>query len=149
MKVTDLNKHPVLDVSSATTVGQIDDVVIDPSSRRLVGFVLRKTPNKASWLPWDSLKALGVDAATVDNADALADAPGDEVPPALKQQKVISGLVLSDQGLALGTLADVEFEPESGSVTGLVLSDGRTLPGDSLVGIGSYAMVVKHPDSAA
>ena len=145
MRVTDLNKHPVLDVSTATTVGRIDDVVIDPSTRQVVGFSLGKTPGTAAWLAWDRLKALGVDAATVDSVEALTEGPDADMPPALKRGKVIGGLVLTDQGLSLGDLVDVEFDPDSGRVTGLVLAGGRSLPADALRGIGRYAMVVTHP----
>jgi sporulation protein YlmC with PRC-barrel domain len=148
MRVTDLNKRPVMDVATATTVGRIDDVVVDPSTRQLVGFSLRKTPGKASWLAWDRLKALGADAATIDNVEALTEGPDEEVPPALKHGKVIGGIVLTNQGLNLGNLVDVEFEADSGSVTSLVLDSGRILPADGLIGIGTYAMVVSHPPDA-
>ncbi len=149
MRVTDLNKRAVMDVATATTVGRIDDVVVDPVSRQLVGFSLRKTPGKASWLAWDRLKALGVDAATVDTVEALTEGPDNDLPPALKRGKVIGGLVLTTGGLGLGNLVDVEFDADSGTVTGLVLQSGRTLPPDSLVGIGTYAMVVTHPTDSA
>ncbi len=144
MRVTDLNKRPVLDVATATTVGRIDDVVVDPASRQLLGFTLRKTPGKASWLPWDRLQAMGADAATVDTVDALTEGPEEDTPPALRRGKVIGGVVLTSGGLSLGTLADIEFDPGSGLVTSLVLDGGRSLPAESLIGIGSYAMVV-HP----
>jgi uncharacterized protein YrrD len=148
MKVTDLNKRPVMDVATATTVGHIDDVVIDPANRQLVGFRLGKTPGNASWLAWDRLKALGADAVTVDNVEALTDGPDEDVRPALKQGKVIGGIVLTVQGVCLGNLADVEFEAESGAVTALLLDSGRTLDAEALIGIGSYAMVVTHPSDA-
>jgi sporulation protein YlmC with PRC-barrel domain len=145
VKVTDLNKHPVLDVSSATTVGQIDDVVVDPSTRHVLGFSLRKTPGKETWLPWDGLKALGADAATIEGTDAIVIGPDETAPPALTRGKVIGGRVLTDQGLSLGTLADIDVDPESGTVTELILTSGHVIPGDSLRGIGSYATVVVHP----
>lgn len=148
MRVTDLNKRPVMDVSSATTVGRIDDVVVDPGTKQIVGFTLRKTPGKQSWLAWDRLKALGADAATVDTVEALTDGPDEEVAPPLKSGKVIAGIVLTNQGLSLGNLADVEFDPDSGTVTDLVLDTGRTMGADTLLGIGRYAMVVTHPPDA-
>ncbi len=148
MRVTDLNKRPVIDVATATTVGRIDDVVVDPASRQLVGLALRKTSGKASWLAWDRLKAMGVDAATIDTVDALTEGPEEEMPPALRRGKVIGGVVLTSGGLALGTLADVEFDPDSGLVTGLLLDGGRGLPAESLIGIGTYALVVSPPPDA-
>jgi len=148
MRVSDIDRRSVLDVSTATSVGQIDDVVVDPVRRTIVGFSLRKAPGNASWLAWDRMKAIGTDAVTVDSAEALAAAPEAGLPPALKHDRVIGELVLSDQGYALGELLDVEFDPDSGAVTELVLGGGRALPADALRGIGHYAVVVGHPDSA-
>jgi uncharacterized protein YrrD len=147
MRASEITKHPVLDVSSATTVGRIDDVVIDPADRQVLGFVLAKTAGKATWLAWDHLKALGRDAATIDSPDDLTEPP-ESAPPGLKKGKVLGGRVLTDQGLELGTLADVEFDADSGLVAGLHLNTGRVLPGDSLRGVGSYATVVSHPEDA-
>jgi uncharacterized protein YrrD len=148
VRITDLNKRPVMDLSSATTVGRIDDVIIDPASRQLVGFELAKTPGKASYLAWDALRALGSDAVTIENVDALSATPNETAAPPLKRGKVMGGIVLTDQGFSLGNLADVEFDADSGAVTGLVIDDARVLPGDSLLGIGHYAMVVKSPADA-
>jgi sporulation protein YlmC with PRC-barrel domain len=143
VRITDLNKRPVMDLSSATTVGRIDDVIIDPARGQLVGFELAKTPGQASYLAWDALRALGRDAVTIENVDALTSTP-DTVAPPLKRGKVMGGIVLTDHGLSLGNLVDVEFDPDTGAVTGLVIDD-RVLPGDCLLGIGHYAMVVKSP----
>jgi sporulation protein YlmC with PRC-barrel domain len=145
VRVTDLNKRKVLDVSSATTIGRIEDVVVDPTDRRVLGFRLRKTPGKMSWLAWEQLKALGPDALTVDSVEALTSGPDDESTPPLHHGKVIGGLVLTDEGLSLGALADVDFDADSGVVTALLLEDGRSMPGESLRGIGSYATMVAHP----
>ncbi len=45
----------------------------------------------------------------------------------------------------MGTLSDVEFDPDSGQVTSLVLDGERRVPASSLIGIGSYALVVAAP----
>ena len=144
MRASDLTKHPVLDVSTATTVGSIQDVVVDPTERQILGFVLGKTAGKATWLEWSHLKALGTDAATIDGTDALAAAP-EQGPPALRKGNVVGGRVLTDQGLELGKLADVEFDADSGAVTALHLDRGGVVPGDALRGIGTYATMVRHP----
>jgi hypothetical protein len=88
---------------------------------------------------------LGADAATVEGTEAVVIGPDETAAPALLRGKVIGGRVLSDQGLLLGNLADVEVDPESGTITDLVLTSGQVIPGASLRGIGSYATVVVHP----
>jgi sporulation protein YlmC with PRC-barrel domain len=147
VRVSDLNKRPVMDLSSATTVGRVDDVIIDPATRQLVGFELAKTPGKASYLAWDKLRALGADAVTIEDVDALTAEPDTMAPP-LKRGKVMGGIVLTDQGYSLGNLSDVEFDAATGSVTGMVIDGDRVLPGESLLGIGHYAMVVTSPADA-
>jgi uncharacterized protein YrrD len=145
MRASEVTNHPVLDVSSAVTVGRIDDVVIDPTNHRVLGFVLGKTAGKATWLAWDHMKALGRDAATIESTDALAEPP-EHVPPGLRKGRVLGRRVLSDQGLELGALADVEFDGESGVVDALLVNSGRVLPGETMRGVGTYATVVRHPE---
>ncbi len=147
MRASEVTNHPVLDVSSAVTVGRIDDVVVDPTNHQVLGFVLAKTASKATWLAWDRMKALGRDAATIESTDALAEPP-EHAPPGLRKGKALGGRVLSDQGLELGALTDVEFDDESGVVHALHVDSGRVLPGATMRGVGTYATVVKHPEDS-
>jgi sporulation protein YlmC with PRC-barrel domain len=141
MKFTELIARPVMDLSTATSVGRIDDAVIDPSTGRLVGFVLKKTPAKADWLAWDRVSALGADAVTVASADALTDR-GELTGRLLRSDHVVGGRVLSNQGWELASLADIELDPATGSTSSLMLADGRTVAAGDLIGIGRYATVV-------
>ena len=45
-------------------------------------------------------------------------------------------------GDEIGTVDDVEFDPETGEVTSLILASGD-IAGTRLVGIGSYAVVAE------
>ena len=142
MKFTDLVTHPVMDLATATSIGRIDDAVVDPSTRRLAGFVLKKTPVKADWLAWQHVSALGADALTVASADAIGEREASG--RLLRSDHVIGGRVLSDQGWELANLADIEFDAATGAVTALVLADGTSLEPGDLIGIGRYATIVKH-----
>jgi len=143
VKFTELVGHPVLDLAAATTIGRIDDAVVDPSTGRLSGFVLKKTPAKADWLAWEQVKALGPDALTVASADALADRPATLGHP-LRADHVVGGRVLTDQGWELAHLADLDVDPGTGQVTSVLLADGTSVGPADLIGIGRYATVVKH-----
>jgi sporulation protein YlmC with PRC-barrel domain len=138
MKFTELIARPVMDLSTATSVGRIDDAVIDPSTGRLVGFVLKKTPAKADWLAWDKVSALGADAVTVANADAITDR-GEQAGRRLRSDHVVG-----NQGWELASLADLELDPATGITSSLVLADGKTVAAGDLIGIGRYATVVSH-----
>lgn len=144
MKVTELVGRPVLDLATATTIGTVDDTMVDAATRQVLGFDLRKTPGKVSWLGWDQVKAVGADAVTVPSVDAITERPagGGRL---LRADKVIGGRVLTEQGVALAHLADVDVDPSSGQVDTLLLQDGTTVPAADLLGIGTYATVVRTP----
>jgi uncharacterized protein YrrD len=144
VRFTELVTHPVMDLATATSIGRIDDGIVEPSTGRLAGFVLKKTPAKADWLAWDRINALGADALTVATADAVSDR-SDLSGHLLRADKVIGGRVLTDQGWELANLADVDLDPTTGQVTGLVLADGTTVAAGDLLGIGRYATIVRQP----
>ena len=143
MNLTGIIGRPVLDLSSATTIGRVDDVVVDASERRVVGFLLGKVTGTATWLTWDVMAALGADAITVNGVGDLQAAP--DGTNGLKAAKALGGRVLTDGGRELAALVDLDVDPTTGAVTALSLGD-RTLPAEALVGIGSYATVVADPD---
>ena len=50
--------------------------------------------------------------------------------------------VLATSGDELGKVKDVEFDPATGDVLALLLDEGAS-PGERLIGVGSYAVVVQ------
>ncbi|WP_281250428.1 PRC-barrel domain-containing protein [Rhodococcus marinonascens] len=52
---------------------------------------------------------------------------------------MIDKRVLTSTGNELGTLTDVDFDPDSGPVTSLIL-DAEDVGGARLVGVGSYVV---------
>ncbi len=138
----DLRHRPILDLSTATTIGRAEHAVIDVEQRTVVALALAKVEGDATILPWDSIRSIGADAITVDNGDLLR-APAGEL-----EQRTASGSldpiakkVLSDAGDEHGSLDDIVIDSESGAVTDLVIGD-RTVPGRALIGIGDYAAIL-------
>jgi sporulation protein YlmC with PRC-barrel domain len=54
---------------------------------------------------------------------------------------------MSDMGNDLGTVTDVVFDPVSGAIEALV-AGANEQPGASLLGVGSYAAVLRVPDES-
>ncbi len=140
MRARELKGRPVLDVVEARQVGKVEAVVLDPEAGRVVGLMVK---GDRPVLPVDAVKALGPDAVTVEGADAL------RLPQPGPEQRAVDGsldplgrLVLADDGTALGTLDDLEADDLDGTVRTLTV-DGQAIEGDRLVGIGSYAVVVR------
>jgi sporulation protein YlmC with PRC-barrel domain len=132
----------VVSTSDATTVGLISGFVIDPAQRRVVALTLSKPTGGGPMLPWSGINAFGADAVTVSGANALV---GPE--PALaeldgKAHAILHKRVLTSAGYQVGTVRDVEFDPADGRLISLVL-DERGWDGQALLGVGSYAVVVR------
>lgn len=139
MRARELKGRPVLDVAEAREVAKVEAVVVDPDARRVVGL---RVKGERPLLPLESVRAFGPDAVTVDGADAL------RLPRPGAEQRAIEGsldplgrLVLGDDGTELGTVDDLEAD-DDGTVRSLTVG-GVAVEGERLLGIGSYAVVVR------
>ncbi len=142
MLFSDAKGHKVVSTATAERVGKIKDVVVDPASHAVVALLLKKTDN-GSILKWSDITGFGSDAATVASADLLVES--DEQVDSLrgKEHEVLGKRVLDTRGDELGSVEDLDIDPTTGAITSIVL-ERRSVPGDLLVGVGSYAVVVTH-----
>jgi sporulation protein YlmC with PRC-barrel domain len=141
MQWSQLKGRKVVSTATADRVGKVSGFLLDPATRSVVGLVLKKTET-GSVVRWSDLVAVGSDAVTV--ADASVVVEPDEALEALaaKRGTVLKKLVLDVDGRAIGTVTDLDLDPETGVVRELVL-DERTVSGERLLGVGSYAVVVR------
>ena len=142
MNLSELYERPVLDLTTATTVGKVSDVVLDPGTRRIVGFHLAGVKGPASWLSWEAINALGADAVTIDRSDVLTAPP--EHSRGLHADKVIGGRVLTDSGRELRNIVDFEIDADTGQITAIAIGDHK-MSAEALIGVGRYATVVVDP----
>lgn len=144
MLFSEASGRKVVSTSTAETVGQIADFVIDPQSHSLVALTLKKTDHGDTLL-WRRITAFGADAVTVPAAEVIIDDNDAVAELSGKDQRLIGKRVLNSAGEDLGPVADVDFDPDTGRLVALTLTTG-TIAGDGLIAIGSYAAVV-HPGS--
>jgi|BarGraNGADG00212_1021973.scaffolds.fasta_scaffold102430_1 sporulation protein YlmC with PRC-barrel domain len=140
MLFSEASGRTVVSTSTAETVGQVAEFVIDPQSHSIVALTLKKTP-KGDTVLWGAISAFGADAVTVPGAEVLLDANKAVVALSGKDQRLVGKRVLNTAGEDLGAVTDVEFDPATGVLTALTLASGA-IGGDQLVGIGSYAAIV-------
>ena len=140
MRFSDATGRKVVSTSTAETVGKIDGFVVDPKSRAVLAVQVKKS-HRGDTLAWSDITAFGADAVTVTDTDQLADAGDAVVALSGKDHHLVGKRVLSTTGDELGKVDDIEFDPESGTLTTLFLADTE-VAGARLVGVGSYAVVV-------
>ncbi|MEO5983343.1 MAG: PRC-barrel domain-containing protein [Pedococcus sp.] len=138
----------IVTTDTAETIGQVADFVIDPRSRSIVAISVNKS-KKGDTVLWGAIGAFGADAVIVSGADVLGE-PNEAVAALSgKARRLMDKRVLDATGVDLGTVADVEFDAETGQLITLRLTEGAAIAGQSLIGIGSYAAVVHPPPAGA
>ncbi|CAN5635754.1 hypothetical protein BH11ACT8_BH11ACT8_34490 [soil metagenome] len=145
MRYSELKGRKLVDTTSAETVGKVDGFLIDPETRAVVALEFKKTEH-GSVVAWADLTAVGADAVTIAGTDALVDPDGRLAELATKDGAVLKKRVLSAAGEDLGQVRDLELDAETGAVRELLVGEKKHLlpvAGDRLLGIGSYAVVVK------
>lgn len=143
MRFSETKGRKVVATASADTVGQVRELLVDPATRSVVAFRLKKYDH-GEVLRWGALTAVGVDAITVADTGALTGLDADLEPLSGKSRRMVKKRVLSTAGVDLGVVGDVTFDPASGRLSTIVLKDDTEIDASRLVGIGSYAVVVQR-----
>jgi sporulation protein YlmC with PRC-barrel domain len=134
----------VVSRTSAEELGNLGHLVVDVEQRQVTSLVVGKG-RKARLVDWEQVSGFGPDAVMVADDDSLHE-PRDEHERAAADGKLdlIGKGVLSDMGNGLGEVSDVAFDPASGVVETLVIGE-HEYPAASVLGAGSFAVVVKVP----
>lgn len=136
----------VMDLVTAETVGTVAACTVAPSPARIAGLRLKTRGRGNYTLAWEDVRSFGPDAVAVEGADRIRDEkdidPGD---PASAVHDPVGKAVLTDTGREKGTVVDVEFDEQTGHI-GHLLTSEEQIPGDTLLAVGSYAVVVSAPD---
>ncbi len=142
MLFSEAHGRKVVSTADASTVGTISSFVVDPAESRIVAVSLAKSTGTGPMLPWGSIVAFGADAVTVADKDHAVEADERLAELDAKQHAIVKKRLLTTTGYDIGTVRDVDFDPVDGKLLSLLLDD-REWEGDSLVGIGSYAVIVR------
>ena len=124
-RLSQLVGQPTISLADAEQGGKVVGVQIDRG--RVVG--LRTSDGL---IQTASIRTFDGDAVTYDGAAVTVDDPADSP---------LGRRVLTEAGDELGRLADLDIT-DDGTVTSVLLEDGRGLEGSALKVIGSYAVVV-------
>jgi uncharacterized protein YrrD len=141
MRFSDAVGRQVVSTSTATTVGKVDDFVVDPRRHAVIAVLLKKTESGDTLL-WPDILAFGSDAVTITGSAKIVEASPAITALSGKGHQLVGNRVLTAAGDELGKVDDVEFDADTGIITSLAVASGD-VAGARLVGIGSYAVVVR------
>ncbi|MFD7709530.1 PRC-barrel domain-containing protein [Streptomyces sp. NPDC059786] len=130
---------PVVTLGEADQLGVVKSLAVDTASGRVTHARLTGARGrKELTLPWDAFHAFGPDAVLV-RSDRAPDAAA---PPEPTPHEALRAKVLTEDGDERGTVKDVSFDPATGRI-GTVCTALGEIPGDRLLGLGDYALVVR------
>lgn len=127
-RLSQLVGQPTISLADAEQGGRVEGVQIEGG--RVIG--LRTSDGL---IETAAIRTFDGDAVTYDGPSVAADTTADSP---------LGRRVLSEQGDELGRLADLDIT-DDGTVTSVLLDDGRGLDGASLKVVGSYAVIVAAP----
>jgi len=127
-KGSDLIGKPVVSFDTGEQFETISDLIFDQNNNQLLGFVV----DEGGWfsgarvLPLRNIQALGPDTLIVPDKGAVIPADTDPtISRILERNNILKGTkIVTTDGQDLGTLVDLYFDEETGTVEGYEASGG-------------------------
>jgi uncharacterized protein YrrD len=142
MLFSQARKRDVVNTATATRIARVDGFVVLPGPARVALLRLGKVSGAGTLLAWDDVQGFGPDAVTVAT-DAVIRPARDALEQRAEDNdlEILGKRVLTERGMDLGTVTDVDFDPDTGSITTLITKT-ETIAGERLMGLGGYAAVI-------
>ncbi|MHC5700033.1 PRC-barrel domain-containing protein [Streptomyces tirandamycinicus] len=135
----------VVALSTAERLGTIAACTLAPSPAHISALHLKTRGRHGHIMLWKNVHSFGEDAVTVRSVEGLKpEKELDSAEEAHKSHDPLGKRVLTEAGESMGTVEDIDFDENDGSLRALLTTEGK-VPGDRLMGVGSYAVVVHRP----
>jgi uncharacterized protein YrrD len=122
MRIEELKDRPVMSIASGTKLGSVKDLLLDDSYLQIAALVIGGGGvfgGHKQAIAYSSIHGIGPDAVMVSGPDDVQEV-GDGSPlgtahafDAIRQE------VMSESGVNLGRVVEMEFEPQTGAMTSL------------------------------
>jgi len=131
----------VISRATASEVGSVGHLLVDAQQRRVAAVVIGRG-KKAQLVDWAQLSGFGPDAVMVADENVLRPPADDRERAATEGDlELVGKRALTERGNELGQIDDVTFDNDTGVLEDLLIGN-RRVPAGSLLGSGSYAVVV-------
>jgi len=136
MNISDLIGKPVVSMIDGEKVGVVKDLLVDPDNLRATALSLGGIPGQGL-LPFEHIKSVGVDALTIETAQAIQWATGQLSTATGRPMHELKKLpVMDSSGTELGGIQDIEIDVSTGRLLSMKVGGG------GVFGIGGHSTVV-------
>ncbi len=126
VKWNDLKGRAVVDLTSAKRIGSVDDLVLEPQTRQVVGLKFKPGLfNADQTVPVGAIQGIGQDAITLRLEGIQQDAPEEQALKGLPTlSQVIGNGVVTVGGKLVGNISNVMLSLEPLEISGYEISEG-------------------------
>ncbi|SDM94358.1 PRC-barrel domain containing protein [Streptomyces wuyuanensis] len=142
MLFTQAKGRNVIALTTAESLATVTGIAIAPAPARIAA-VRVKTRGPGTQVTWNDVHSFGPDAVTVRTPDTIQ-GDQDTTAPTDKHHDPIGKRLLTETGQNLGSLDDIDFDETTGHIKRLIMA-GQDIPGERLLGAGTYAIAVAAP----
>ncbi len=132
----------VISRDDAEAQGDLSSFVVEAKTGKVVALVIG-SGRKASAYDWGQVTGFGPDAILVEGPAASKEQTSDA---ASGRNDPLGKRLLTVLGEEIGTVTDIEFDPDTAGLRSLRSSAGSVVDSERLRGVGSYAVVVDVGD---
>lgn len=135
----------VIAQDTADEIGHVKAFVVDRSGRRIERVQVSGRRRNALLVDWPDIATFGPDAVMVAAHDDVHEPADDRDTEVVRGDvEVLGARILDTSGFEHGTVADLELDPGSGDIVGVVAADGH-IDRQRIRALGTYALVI-DPD---
>ncbi|OQA04390.1 MAG: PRC-barrel domain protein [bacterium ADurb.Bin400] len=127
-RASELKNKPIITYDEGEVIYRVDDTVFDPKTHEIIAIVAESGTvlADAKVIPFARIKAIGPDAVTVKDKDAIIEVAKDsKIGQLMSKENVVMGKkIMTEDGKDLGEIDDILFRENDGKVDGFVVTGG-------------------------
>jgi uncharacterized protein YrrD len=156
LRIGEIKNEQVVSLSGAEKLGTVEDVFFDPTRQTVLGLRVKRGGmlSKTEAVLLSDVQSIGLNAVTLTDGSRLnGESKFPQFTNSLLASHVIGSRMLTEHGHEVGTIADLDIDFETGSITAYVLSgslldrlrkENHTVPASAIKSIGEKLVVVSN-----
>ncbi len=125
MKASQLRDKAIVSIADGSKQGTVRDLVMEPNRRRVVAITVKPSGGgNDKTIPVKEVHSAGRDAITIRDADVLQEEQPIRGDGQIRLSKLIGTKALTDTGHVVGSISEVEIDPDDFAIIGYDLTTG-------------------------